>query len=169
VDIDAFYSVVSGINFTLLGLWWVAIKDRADIGGGDPAGRRMAYIVSLQFLIPGTVSLLSQVAPDKPLIWRLSFTIAGLVGAVGILLLTPSFAQATGQRLVASLLRWVGVPLYALIALVAAIPPLGRALTGYLTPLQVEAILLCLLVFLGVQAAWVVAMAPRADPVVRSD
>ena len=81
MDIDAFYSVVSGINFTLLGLWWVAIKDRADIGGDNTAGRRMAYIVSLQFLIPGTVSLLSQVAPDKPLIWRLSFTIAGLAGA----------------------------------------------------------------------------------------
>ena len=59
------------------------------------------------------------------------------------------------------------VPLYLLIALVAAIPPLGEALSGYLTPLQVEAILLCLLVFLGVQAAWVVAMAPKA--VARTD
>jgi hypothetical protein len=94
----------------------VAIKDRADIGGNDPAGRRMAYVVSLQFLIPGTISLLSQVALDK----------------------------ATD------------------LALVAAVPPLGKALSGYLTPLQVEAILLCLLVFLGVQAAWVVAMAPKA-------
>ena len=167
MDIDAFYAVVSGINFTLLGLWWVAIKERADIGGDNTAGRRMAYVVSLQFLIPGTVSLLSQVAPDKPLIWRLSFTIAGLGGAIGILLLTPSFARATGQESVARLLRWAAVPLYLLVALVAAIPPLARALSGYLTPLQVEAILLCLLVFLGVQAAWVVAMAPKA--VARTD
>jgi hypothetical protein len=163
VDLDAFYSVVSGINFTLLGLWWVAIKERGDIGARDTGNRRMAYIVSLQFLIPGTISLLSQVAPDKPLIWRLSFTIAGLAGAAGILLLTPSFERATGQATVAALLRWAVVPLYLVVALVAAVPPVGAIFDGHLTPLQVEAILLCLLVFLGVQAAWVVAMAPKAD------
>jgi len=59
-------------------------------------------------------------------------------------------------------MAFAAAPLYVVVALVAAIPPLteGRGLA--LTALQIEGILLCLLVFLGVQAAWVVAMAPKA-------
>ncbi|MEV6524819.1 hypothetical protein AB0M43_22945 [Longispora sp. NPDC051575] len=164
MDLSAFYGVVAGINFTLLGLWWVAAKDRPDMSVRDSAGRRMAYLVSLQFVVPGTVSLLSQVAPDVPTLWRVSFTFAGLAGALGIALLVPALRKSTGQPRTARALLWGAVPVYLVVAAVAAIPPLGDAVRGNLTSLQVEAILLCLLVFLGVQSAWVVAMAPREPP-----
>ena len=48
MDLDAFYSVVSGINFTLLGLWWVAIKERGitligvSLGGLDDNAAQLA-------------------------------------------------------------------------------------------------------------------------------
>jgi hypothetical protein len=161
VDLSAFYAVVSGINFTLLGLWWVAVRERHEISVDSADGRRMAYLVSLQFVIPGTVALLSQVAPKEPLLWRSSFTVAGLAGAAGTLLLARSVGRIPGQKLIARLLRWAATPLYLIISVIAAVPAVTRGHGFTLTALQVEAILLCLLVFLGVQAAWVVAMAPR--------
>lgn len=162
MDLSAFYAVVSGINFTLLGLWWVAVRERSDAEAGSVFGRRMAYLVSLQFVIPGTVSLLSQVAPDVPGLWRVSFAAAGLAGAAGSIMLARALRLLPDQGLIATLMAVAAAPLYVVVALVAAIPPLteGRGLA--LTALQIEGILLCLLVFLGVQAAWVVAMAPRA-------
>src|SRR5688500_1784198 len=65
MDQTAFYGVVTTINFTLLGLWWLAAKDRVDLFGRSAATRRTAYLVSLQFAIPATVSLLAQVAPEE--------------------------------------------------------------------------------------------------------
>lgn len=158
MDLGAFYGVVSGINFTLLGLWWVAVREREEIG---EANRRMAYLVSLQFVVPGTISLLSQVAPDEPVLWRVSFAAAGIAGMVGVLMLAPLLARVTGQTGIARALQWVAAPAYLIVAAVAAVPGLIDGLDLNLTPLQVEAILLCILVFLGVQAAWVVAMAPK--------
>lgn len=162
VDLSAFYAVVSGINFTLLGLWWVAVRERAEIGVDTAFGRRMAYLVSLQFVIPGTVSLLSQVAPDVPALWRASFTVAGLAGAVGSAMLSAAIGRLPGQRLVSGLIGFAAGPLYAVVALIAAIPPLTEGYGWTLSALQIEGVLLCLLVFLGVQAAWVVSMAPKA-------
>jgi len=61
---SAFYGVVAAANLTLLGLWWVAVKDRTNlVGHKDAASRRAAYLVSLQFAIPATVALLAQVNP----------------------------------------------------------------------------------------------------------
>ena len=54
MDIAAFYAVVAGVNFTLLGLWWVAVHERIDVR--DRASRRMAYVVALQFMVPGTTA-----------------------------------------------------------------------------------------------------------------
>ncbi|WP_018349492.1 hypothetical protein [Longispora albida] len=162
MDLSSFYAVVSGINFTLLGLWWVAAKDRPEMAGRDAAGRRMAYLVSLQFLVPGTMALLAQVAPTVPMVWRVTFTFAGLAGALGILLLAPALGRESGQFGVARMFQWVAVPVYVLIAAVAGLPAFANAIRGDLTALQVEAILFCVLTFLGVQAAWAVGMAPRA-------
>ncbi|GIJ43937.1 hypothetical protein Val02_08230 [Virgisporangium aliadipatigenens] len=155
MDLSAFYAVVSGVNFTLLGLWWVAVNDRVELRSS-----RLAYVVSLQFVIPGTVSLLSQVAPDAPLLWRSAFTLAGVAGAAAVLLMSHEVAGAA--RAAAALLRFGAVPLYLAVAVVAAVPGATEAAKPTFTSLQIEAILLCLLVFLGVQSAWWIAMAPAA-------
>ena len=166
MDVSAFYAIVSAINFTLLGLWWVAVKERPDIGGTYAARRRMAYLVSLGFVIPGTVSLLAQVAPDEPILWRASFACAGVAGAVGTAMLGQALRDLTGEGLLVRLLWWVAVPIYLLVAVVAAVPGIPDALNLRLSSIEVEGFLLTLLVFLGVQAAWVVAMTPKADDAV---
>lgn len=159
MELKEFYGIVSGINFTLLGLWWVAIRERKELA--DRVGRRLAYLVSLGFVIPGTVSLLSQVAPEKPALWRVSFAIAGVAGAIGMVLLGNAVSRRFGAPVLAGVLRFAAAPAYALVTLVALFPGLTRPLD--LLPLQGEAILLCLIIFLGVQAAWVVSMS-RGKP-----
>jgi hypothetical protein len=50
----------------------------------------------------------------------------------------------------------LGVPLYLAVAVVAAVPAVAASLPTNFTPIQVEALLVTLLVFLGTQEAWVV-------------
>lgn len=163
MDVSAFYGIVSGINFTLLGLWWVAVKDRPEIVGRGTQGRRMAYLVSLQFAIPGTVSLLAQVAPDEPVVWRTLFTTAALAGAIGVVLLGLSLRRAHAYRRLVVVLWCVSVPIYLLIAVVAAFEGVPDALNLRLTSIQLEGLMLTLMVFLGVQLAWLVSMAPKRE------
>ena len=162
MDIAAFYAVVAGVNFTLLGLWWVAVQDKVDLR--DAAARRMAYVVALQFMVPGTASLISQVAPTVTTIWRVTFTLAGLAGAAGVLLVVPVLRKAplsVGSRGAAAFMLGAGLPLYALVTLVAAVPGVHEAVSDKLTGLQTEAILFSVLVLLSVQVAWSVAMMPK--------
>ncbi|WP_020523158.1 hypothetical protein [Catelliglobosispora koreensis] len=160
MDLSAFYSVISGINFTLLGLWWVAARERKELR--DTAGRRTAYLVSLGFVIPGTVSLLSQISPETPFLWRISFAVAGIAGAIGTFLLSSAILKHLDAPILGNILRYLATAAYVLVTIVALFPRIARPLS--LSGLQAEAILLSLLVFLGVQAAWVVAMTPsRAE------
>jgi hypothetical protein len=162
VEISTFYGVVAGINFTLLGLWWVAVLERADLRRPGSRSGQMAYVVSLQFLLPGTVALLSQVAPNVAFVWRTAFALGGVAGVVGIVMLVPTLLQ-TRLRNPARLLLAVGVPIHALVALVAVLPDLRSTFGLDVNSLQVEAILFCLLVLLGAQTAWTAAMAPNPD------
>ncbi|MEU4532101.1 hypothetical protein AB0F49_28105 [Micromonospora ureilytica] len=160
-DLTAFYAVVSGVCFTLLGLWWVAVQEIADLRRSELGASQMAYLVSLQFALPGTAALLSQVAPAVPMLWRSAFVIGGVAGAVGILFMAP-LLRGSGRHRALSLLRWIGVPLYLLIVVVAAAPGIGAAPGGTgLTRAQIEGVLFCVLVLLGVQTAWTAAMSPE--------
>lgn len=157
MDIAAFYAVVAGVNFTLLGLWWVAVQDKVDLR--DSAARRMAYVVALQFMVPGTASLISQVAPTVTSIWRVTFAAAGVAGAVGVLLVVPVL-QKSESRGASIFLLSTALPLYVVVTLVAAVPGIHEVVSKQLTGLQVEAILFSVLVLLSVQVAWSVAMIP---------
>jgi uncharacterized membrane protein len=147
MDTNAFYGTVSGLSFTLLGLWWVACQARS--GWLErTGGQAMAYVVSLHFLIPGTMSLLAMVAPDEPLIWRGVFAIAGVLGVLSVVLISRQMAPVTRAARQARILAWVGVPVYAITALVAVAPQL------------VETVGLSALILLGVQAAWLLTFGP---------
>jgi cytochrome bd-type quinol oxidase subunit 2 len=158
VDVIEFYGVIAGINFTLLGLWWVTVRERADLRDTAIRTGRTAYAVSLQFVVPGTAALLAQVAPEVPLLWRTAFTLAGIIGAVAILLLARALSRAAGP--VRSLLMYLAVPLYCLVAVVAAVPNLNEVLALGLSALQIEAVLSCFLVLLAAQTSWAAAMTP---------
>jgi hypothetical protein len=157
MSLGSFFGVVSTVDFALLGLWWVAVQTRPDLRKHGTDAARMAYVVSLQFIVPGTAALLAQVSPTLTIVWRVSFAVAGVTGVLAILLLVPSLA-ASGAFVVAGFLRFGALPLYALMTFIAVTPGLLSNATGRLSALQIEAILFCLVIFLGAQVAWAAAM-----------
>ena len=156
MDVNAFYGVLAGLSFTLLGLWWVACQARMS-WMIDRVGRGMAYVVSLHFALPGAMSLLSLVAPDVPILWRVTFATAGGVGLIGTLLMIRTMGRRSADTGLVFGLQWIAVPLYALVTIVAISPELVGGIG--LTPLQVEGITLVILIMLGTQSAWLVTFA----------
>lgn len=150
MDLTGFYATVSGVGFTLLGLWWIVVDKHPEwFERRDTA--RMAYVVSLQFIIPATASLLSLVAADLPGLWRTVFTLLGLVGIAGAVLVARVTRGHPGVSAVALL---SALPVYVAMVVVAVLPPLDVGLT----PLQLEALLvslmLVLVLVLGLHAVW---------------
>jgi hypothetical protein len=161
---SAFYGVVAATNLTLLGLWWVAVKDRTNlVGHEDAASRRAAYLVSLQFAIPATVALLAQVNPGERAIWRFAFGSAGVVGAIGVALLAQQIWKGTVARYSPILFALFGIPIYILVVVVAFVPTVVSDAGLTLKPIEVEGMLFSALLFLGVQEAWVVSMTPSVE------
>jgi hypothetical protein len=119
-----FYVAFATVCFTLLGLWIIVVQTRHGEWRHSAIHRRRAYGVALHFSLPGLMSLLSLVDPASTALWRICFAI---VAAGGVL---------------------------ALIALVAVAPGMVADLGVLARPLRVEAVLLTILVFLGVNVAW---------------
>jgi hypothetical protein len=157
VDVTAFYGVLAGLCFTLLGLWWVACQSRMT-WITDRVGRGMAYVVSLHFALPGAMSLLSLVAPDVPAFWRIIFAVAGLAGLIGSLLMAVTIGRRSAEAALVFLLQWIAAPLYLVVTAVAIAPEIVSGIG--LTPLQVEGTVLVLLLLVGTQSAWLVTFAP---------
>jgi hypothetical protein len=160
---DVFYQSVSTASFTLLGLWLVVVQAR-DEWRFAVARRRMAYIVSLHFLLPGAMSVLALAAPEQAIVWRASFAIAGALGVVGVALISQTLRQDADAPRIVRWLQWVVLPIYVVITALAIAPGIVEAIGLGLTPLQTEAIVLSLLLFFGVQSAWFLLVEPtRAE------
>jgi hypothetical protein len=159
---DVFYQSVSTASFTLLGLWLVVVQAR-DEWRFVVARRRMAYVVSLHFLLPGAMSVLALAAPEQAIVWRVSFAVAGAIGVVGVALIAQTMRQDADAPKVVRWLQWVVLPIYLLITAVAINPGLVAGIGLSLTPLQVEAVVLSLLLFFGVQTAWFLLLEPTRD------
>ena len=159
---DVFYQSVSTASFTLLGLWLVVVQAR-DEWRFSLARRRMAYIVSLHFLLPGAMSVLALAAPDQSIVWRVSFAVAGAIGVVGVALMAQTLRQDADAPRIVRWLQWVVLPIYVLITALAIAPGIVQAVGLALTPLQTEAIVLSLLLFFGVQSAWFLLVEPTTE------
>lgn len=149
MDLATFYATVSATGFTLLGLWWVVV-DKHPEWFADRVTARMAYVVSLHFMIPAASSLLSLVAPDKAIVWRVVFVATGLSGAAGALLVVRS-RHVTGWT-PGTTSMVLALPVYLLAVLVALVPHVSTAVG--LTALQVEGFLTSLILLLGLHAVW---------------
>jgi hypothetical protein len=154
--LDSFYSTVASLSFALLGLWWVVVQFKADLWLTDPVRRRRAYGISLYFLLPGLMSLLSLLAAEATWLWRVGFGVAGVMGmieAVTILAGRPTSGAAGGTRAVTAS-HVATLILYALVVVVAAWIGLPDALGLDLRSLVIEGILVTLILLLGVNLAW---------------
>ena len=162
MDLTAFYTTVTSISFTLLGLWWVVVEGR-DTWKMNVARRRMAYVVSLHFVLPGVMSALALVAPDVGILWRITFVTASLLGLLAAGYVARTLSDENDCPRLVRAIEWVAIPIYAVIAVVAVFPEMVKQIGLGLTPLQVEGIILAILLFFGVQAAWILMVEPPRE------
>jgi len=159
---EAFYGTVSTASFTLVGLWLVVVQARP-AWRFDPDRRRMAYVVSLHFLLPGAMSVIALAAPDQAVVWRVSFAAAGAIGVAGVALMVRAMREDHDAPRIVRWLQLVVLPAYLLVTALAIAPGIVAAAGLVLTPLEVEALVLSLLLFFGVQSAWFLLVEPTRE------
>jgi phosphatidylserine synthase len=148
--LNDFYAAFAPLSFTVYGLWLIVVQTRHAEWRESSEHRRRAYAVSLHFAIPGLMSLLALVDPANSTVWRVSFAVSAAGGALilGYLQFSPI---PTPRGRLWQVESTGSIVLYLLVLLVAVAPDLA---TDIGAPLRVEAVLLSLIVFLGINVAW---------------
>jgi hypothetical protein len=144
-----FYQSLSGVSFTLLGIWFAVLQ----MGHGDWMDRhrhRSTLHIALHFFLPGLAGLVAVLAAGAAdgLVWRFAFLLAGMVGlveAVGFLL-TPGGPRALSGRA----LRVLDVPAYLAVMAVTLVRPGEFALS----PLQLAGLATGTVFTLGLCYVW---------------
>jgi hypothetical protein len=144
-----FYIAFATVCFTLLGLWIIVVQTRHSEWRRLSIHRRRAYGIALHFSVPGLMSLLALINPASMSLWRFSFAVAAAGGAVVLILVRGPAPSWLGR---ASYI--VAILLYVLIAIVAISPSIVSDIGISARPVRVEALLLTMVVFLGVNVAW---------------
>jgi hypothetical protein len=161
MDTATFYATTSAVSFTLLGFWWVVVQFRHEEMTQDRGRRRLSFVISLHFILPGLMSLGALLTGDAPLVWRLTFGIAGFAGMTAVLTASRGISDPTGAIAAIGRYEWLALPLYAILTIVAIRPELVQSAVG-LEPLQVEGAVMTLLVGLGIIFAWFLFTEPHA-------
>jgi hypothetical protein len=113
-----------------------------------------AYAVTLNFALPGLMGLLALVDPTSTTEWRVAFAAVATGGVLALLALVR-WGRIQGQHnIIASAAVALAVLGYVLVAVVAIGPGLLSDVGLSIKALRFEAILLSLLIFLGVNVAW---------------
>ncbi|HYZ08087.1 MAG: hypothetical protein M3291_12040 [Actinomycetota bacterium] len=149
-EATVFYQALSGVSFTLLGLWFGVIQFAHGGWRSDPRRHRATLHIALHFFLPGTMALGSLLSGDADggLLWRVAFVLGGVIGCAESVafLRFPSGVPGLGV----SALRLLDPLLYALVVVVAFVP----GPVGVLTPLQMEGVLTGLLFLTGLCYVW---------------
>jgi len=148
--LNDFYAAFAPLSFTVYGLWLIVVQTRHAEWRRSPAHRRRAYAVSLHFAIPGLMSLLALVDPTNNTVWRVSFALSAAGGAI-ILSYLQFSPIPTPVGVLWQIESTTTIILYLLIVLVAIAPSMAWHIGA---PIRVEAVLLSLIVFLGINVAW---------------
>ena len=150
MDTNTFYAVTAATCFTLVGLWWSVVKSKPE-WLKDEAARRLAGGVYASFLIPGLMSLAAQIGGTSPFVWQLVFIIAAGAGITFSSRLIQLTREANPKGAF-SKNSWTVPLLYGLVLVFALFPGLARVIG--LAPLQMEALLLCLLILIAHALTW---------------
>lgn len=148
--VTAFYQALSGVSFTLLGLWFGVLQFAHGGWRSDPARHRATLHIALHFFLPGTMAMASLLSSetDGGLLWRVAFVLGGLIGfaeSVSFLRVPPTVPGLGGR-----VLPLLDPLLYAFVVVVAIVPgPVGA-----LTPLQLEGLGTGLLFLTGLCYVW---------------
>ena len=157
---EQFYSIFSTICFFLMGLWWNVTQARQAEWMQYKAAKRMSYTIYMTFLLPGMMSLGAQLSDDLKVLWRIIFVLIGVMGIWVTLVQIPQVSRIYPNAWFMQRARWLIVGFYAVLVLFALLPNL-QSLYAPLKPLQIEALLLGGILFLGVNMAWEFMAQPK--------
>lgn len=122
-------------------------------------------IITLYFLLPGSMSLLALLATNSHLLWQIAFILAAAIGGVATQFFLRDARKSQWRNpwslRIIHLVSGVGVALYALVIVVALLPDMFRTLGT--TPLTVAGVAVTLLVIVGVTLAWTYFTEPFAS------
>jgi hypothetical protein len=150
MDINTFYAITAATCFTLVGLWWSVVKDKSEWMKNEVT-RRLAGGVYASFLIPALMSMGAQIGGTNHFVWQGIFIIAagaGIVFSSRLIQLT----RAANPNGAFSRNSWAVPLLYGFVLFFALFPNLARFIG--LEPLQMEALLLCLLILIAHMLTW---------------
>ncbi|MEW6242487.1 MAG: hypothetical protein AB1564_16925 [Chloroflexota bacterium] len=156
MESSAFYAVVAGICFALIGLLWNVIGAREE-WREDATMRGLLSAVYTSFLIPGVMSLGGQLGASSPLMWQGVFIVASLAGIFVNVRFSRSGLKPVGPY---GRNRWAVIVIYLVVLLFSVVPGLAKTLFD-LAPLQVEGILVVLLLILAHGQAWELMMVAK--------
>ena len=141
-----FYPAFSATCFVVLTLWLATVAVRHADWRGQQDLEKRAFSVGLFFSLPGIMTLISLVDPTSPRLWELSYTIVALVGAVVVAVLFNA-----GRDRVMTTAYLLAIAIYLAIGVIAIV---GMTQPVAHVENEVDQVLLCVLLFLGVNVAW---------------
>lgn len=150
MDTNTFYAVTAATCFTLVGLWWSVVKSKPEWLANETT-RRLAGGVYASFLVPALMSLGAQIGGTNHFVWQTIFVIAAGAGMIFSSKLI-GLSRAANPKGAFSKNSWMVPFLYALVLIFALFPGLARVIG--LEPLQMEALLLCLLILIAHALTW---------------
>jgi hypothetical protein len=155
-----FYPAFSSTCFVVLTLWLMTVQQRyKDWDHNRPMIQR-AFGIGLFFSLPGIMSLIALVDPNSPRLWEWTYTLVALSGAG--LMAALGRAGAAAPRTAAG----DQVTMFAYLAAVVLYLAIGAIAIVGLTRSQahlensVDQVLLCVLLFLGLNVAWLLLFGP---------
>jgi hypothetical protein len=147
-----FYPAFSATCFVVLTLWLMTVQQRYKEWDGDRQMVWRAFGIGLCFSLPGIMTLVALVDPTSPRLWEWTYTLVALGGAaVMVTLYTAARDRLTAVAYPAAAVLYLAIGAIAIIGL--------NRHTAHLEN-QVDQVLLCVMLFLGVNVAWLLLFPP---------
>ena len=158
-----FYGTFSTIAFTVFGLWMFVAQARFREWMANPDQYRRASAVSVQFALPGIMSLLALIDTDSKVLWQWAFGLTSVVAVV--LLIVLARRTGTTPRGVNEVANAVAMGLFVCIAVVSVRPGIVADLGLTAAPARgVEFFFFCMQLLNGLVTAWLMLFSDIPAP-----
>jgi hypothetical protein len=147
-----FYPAFSSTCFVVLTLWLMVVVQRYGNWENDRPMIQRAFGIGLFFSLPGIMTLVALVDPNSPRLWEWTYTLVALSGAglmVALYLMVRD--RMTTFAYPIAVMLYLAIGAIAIVALTRSHAHLEN---------QVDQVLLCVMLFLGLNAAWFLLFAP---------
>jgi hypothetical protein len=147
-----FYAAFSSTCFVVLTLWLMTVQQRYKDWDNHRRMIQRAFGIGLHFSLPGIMALISMVDPAAPRLWEWSYTLVALGGtAVLAVLYTAARDRLTAVAYPVAMALYLAIGAFAIVGLTRPQAHLEN---------QIDQVLLCMMLFLGLNVGWFLLFGP---------